>query len=264
MQSPTEPWIERDMGMGTPDGPNQTVDDWNSGSCDVMAVALHRMYGFPVMARFEWGFDGGREALGYLCHAWVRLPDGRDLDAGGPRRPFGPSRMTSGPNDPWVRGYRIVEIRDDDPHLLASRDEDDYVESIRVSGANSWIRKHLGQELASLGLLPTVQEPVVSVYVSVPDQDVETTLESGFPDGDRRVFFTPEDGLDRAEGGRGLPDQANQVVIEIRLPVSAFQPAVEDEAGFRQCADRGVALSVSQKIDPSSVSVHAPDRWLTP
>lgn len=71
------------MGIGTPSYPPQSADEWNNGSCDIMAVALHRMYGFALMAEFEWGYDNGMEALGFLSHAWTRLPDGRDLDAAG-------------------------------------------------------------------------------------------------------------------------------------------------------------------------------------
>lgn len=140
------------MGIGTPWGPNRTAKEWNSGSCDIMAVALHRRYGFPLMAEFEWGVTDGVETLGFLVHAWVRLPDGRALDAAGPQDMFVPI-PDGDPDDDWVQGYRIVEIRDDDPHLLDIREEDDYVRSIDVSGANEWIEEHIAPVLAELGYI---------------------------------------------------------------------------------------------------------------
>lgn len=153
------------MGMGTTDIPPRTAKEWNSGSCDIMAVALHRMYGLPLMAEFEWGIDEqtGEDALGYLCHAWVRLPDGQALDAGGPRPMF--EQVEGGdPDDPWVKGYRILELRDDDPHLLDIREEDDYVESIEVTDANGWIRKHLAPILAELGIHPCAASAPVEEF----------------------------------------------------------------------------------------------------
>jgi len=89
------------MGIGTADHPPKTAAEWNHGSCDIMAVALHRMYGLPMMEEFEWGYESDTKVLNYLVHAWVRLPDGRALDAAGPTPMFGP--IDGGdPNDPWV------------------------------------------------------------------------------------------------------------------------------------------------------------------
>ena len=131
----------------------ETAREWNSGACDVMAIALHRLYGLPLVAEFERGIERGEEALGYLIHAWVRLPDGRALDAEGPREPFVEIDEPD-PDDAWVLGTRILEITDDDPHLLDVREEDDYVESITVMSAYDWIEEHLGPTLHALGLEP--------------------------------------------------------------------------------------------------------------
>ena len=141
------------MGMGRTSEPPSSAREWNSGSCDVMAVALHRMYGLPLMAEFELGSTGGKEALGYLMHAWVRLPDGRALDAAGPKPMFTPTRGGD-PDDDWVVGYRIVEMADGDPHLLDIREEEDYVESIRTMRAPRWIWENLGPQLSALGIEP--------------------------------------------------------------------------------------------------------------
>jgi hypothetical protein len=142
------------MGMGATDHPPATAEDWNGGSCDIMAVALHRIYGLPLMAEFEYGLDGeGREVPGYLVHAWVRLPDGRALDAAGPR-PMFVAREGADPDDAWVIGYRVAEIRDDDPHLLETREETDYVGDIRDMRAAEWIEENLEPDLRRLGLSP--------------------------------------------------------------------------------------------------------------
>jgi hypothetical protein len=141
------------MGMGYQIPAPEAARDWNSGSCDVMAVALHRMYGLPIMAEFEWGGEDDRVELGYLQHAWVRLPDGRALDAAGPRAMFEPTQGGD-TDDEWVKGYRIVEIPDDDPHLIDTREEVDYVRSIRNMRAPLWIMENLGPILAEMGLHP--------------------------------------------------------------------------------------------------------------
>jgi hypothetical protein len=141
------------MGMGTTEAPPATAREWNGGSCDVLAVALHRMYGLPMMAEFEWGMQGRRSVKGYLMHAWVRLPDGRALDAAGPREMFTPTEGGD-PEDPWVKGYRIDELSDRNPHLLDVREETDYVESILQMRAVEWIWENLGPTLSGLGLEP--------------------------------------------------------------------------------------------------------------
>lgn len=141
------------MGIGTTDRPPQTAAEWNHGSCDVMAVALKRMYGLPMMAEFEWGYEGRKKVLNYLVHAWVRLPDGRALDASGPQPMFEPIEGGD-PNDPWVEGYKIIELTDRNSHLLWIREEDNYVDSIREMEAPQWIWRNLSPMLSELGLEP--------------------------------------------------------------------------------------------------------------
>lgn len=141
------------MGIGTLGYQPQTAKEWNSGSCDIMAVALRRMYGLPMMAEFEWGYDGRKKVLGYLMHAWVRLPDGRALDAAGPQPMFEPSEGKD-PNDSWVEGYKIIELTDRNSHLLDTREEDNYVESIKTMKTPQWIWQNLGPILEELGLQP--------------------------------------------------------------------------------------------------------------
>ena len=128
--------------------PPQTAAEWNSGSCDVMAAALHRIYGLPMMAEFEWGFVDGKETLGYLIHAWVRLPDGRALDAAGPREMFTPTPGAD-PLDPWVQGFRIVDLGGGTDHLGGAPD----------AGAEAWIAEHLAPVLEALDIHPVGAVP---------------------------------------------------------------------------------------------------------
>lgn len=153
------------MSIGNAFEPVRTAAEWNSGSCDIMAVALHRMYGLPMMAEFEWGYENGKEVLGYLVHAWVRLPDGRMLDAAGPREMIEPTEGGD-PNDSWVMGYRIAELSDDDPHLLDIREETDYVQAIVDMQAYAWIAENLAPVFSGMGIEPVkdaVPDPSFSI-----------------------------------------------------------------------------------------------------
>jgi hypothetical protein len=168
------------MSIGTTWPPPQSASEWNSGSCDIMAVALHRMYGLPMMAEFEWGHEDGREVLNYLMHAWVRLPDGRALDAAGPRPMFEPTEGGD-PDDPWVEGYRIVELADRDPHLLWIREEehDAYEEAILEMEAPQWIWRHLGPTLEGLGLQPVGYRDILGLpplEEAVPEDGAEPAV----------------------------------------------------------------------------------------
>lgn len=146
------------MGIGSADAPLVTADRWNEGACDIMAVALHRLYLLPLMAEFEYGVDAetDTECLGYLAHAWVALPDGRALDAGGIRPAFPARPNCPDPQDPWVLGYRIRSIAVDDPHFLEVRETDpeDLAADIRTMRAVDFIDANLADALAELGLHP--------------------------------------------------------------------------------------------------------------
>jgi hypothetical protein len=132
--------------------PPVTAEEWNAGRPDVMAVALHRLYGLPLMAEFGAGPDGeGREVPGRLSHAWVRLPDGRALDAAGPRPVSGPAADAGREGVPPGR-RRTVELRDDDPCLPGVRATGGYGKAIAAMQAIPWIRANLGAVAAGLGL----------------------------------------------------------------------------------------------------------------
>jgi hypothetical protein len=150
--------------------------DWNY-NCDLIAVALHRTFGLPIMAEFEFGLDDdGNEVLGYLGHAWVTLPDGRALDADGIH--LAPE-VTPGadPGDEWVQGYRIVPIIPDGEnwaHLIDIRETNPaapFVAELLSSQAESWVLHAFGAALAEIGILPTSK-----TGIEITSKQLENTL----------------------------------------------------------------------------------------
>jgi hypothetical protein len=139
-----------------PDPPPTTAADWNF-NCDIIAVALHRAFGLPMAAEFEYGRnENGREILGYLAHAWAVLPDERMLDADGIATAPIPSAHKD-PNDDWVLGYRIVSLSEKDPHFVDTREtdpDDPFTLEIEQSRAIEWVVRQFGPALAEIGILP--------------------------------------------------------------------------------------------------------------
>lgn len=122
------------------------------GYCDVIAIAISRQYGLPVMGAFE-RLDDGR--LGVLCHAFCRLPDGRIVDSDGISDMILPEECSSGA-DPKVVGFSIVDTGEHDPHLL-SLERYDYDHEIEQLKADDWIAENLAPALAELGIHPIRQ-----------------------------------------------------------------------------------------------------------
>jgi len=64
-----------------------TNHNFNLGDCDIYAIALHRLHGYPLCAirgkylESEWG--GTREWDYEYCHIMVKLPNGNYLDSQG-------------------------------------------------------------------------------------------------------------------------------------------------------------------------------------
>jgi hypothetical protein len=123
---------EHTMGIGRREDTAVTAKDWNNGSCDIMAVALHRLTGFLLQAEFEQGMDNGQLQLGYLIHAWVCLPDGQALDASGMFSLPVSNPNFRDPHDDWVQGTTVITINENDPWLLESRETstEDYTSDI--------------------------------------------------------------------------------------------------------------------------------------
>lgn len=140
-----------------------TAADWNRGACDVVAVALSRLYGLPMAGLFEhipaWeGYAETRDRrdTGYLIHAVCMLPDGRAIDAGGPRQPPVDDPGYRDTSDPAVCGSVARPMSEGSPFLTAER-EFDYGTDIDCMGAGEWVLRHLGPTLEALGV--TMREP---------------------------------------------------------------------------------------------------------
>jgi GNAT superfamily N-acetyltransferase len=55
--------------------PRDVMETYSYGYCTRLAMVLNRKFGWPIMVGYE-GTPGDK----YIKHAWVHLPDGRDLD----------------------------------------------------------------------------------------------------------------------------------------------------------------------------------------
>jgi hypothetical protein len=118
-----------------------------SGFCDVLAIAISRDYDLPVWGAFERLRDG---QLGFLCHAFCRLPDGRIVDCDGISAMISPEECSSG-DDPDVVGFAIVPTGEHDPHLL-SLARHDYDLEIERTGAREFIAEQLAPLLEAAGI----------------------------------------------------------------------------------------------------------------
>lgn len=126
-------------------GRPKSADDWNKGHSDIMAVALHRMYGLPLMALYEPEIRDQR-FLDRPTRVWVRLPDGRALDATGAHEMSSVIPVSERSTD-----CRIADLADE-ADLLRERDVGDYDELIAETGAIGWIRWNLTPQIGHLGL----------------------------------------------------------------------------------------------------------------
>jgi hypothetical protein len=135
-------------------------DDWNSGSCDIIAIAISRLYGLTMYGEFESLVAGtemygklvavSEECTSYLLHAFCRLPDGRAVDASGPF-PMPQSESYSDDDDPDVCGSVVIEVDESDSRLTNVR-EFEYSVDVDAMGAPDWVRAHLGQMFSDLGI----------------------------------------------------------------------------------------------------------------
>jgi hypothetical protein len=61
--------------------------NFNFGDCDVYAVSLHRLYGYPLYVVRGWFLEpewGGKREWDYEdCHIMVKLPNGKYIDSNG-------------------------------------------------------------------------------------------------------------------------------------------------------------------------------------
>jgi len=57
--------------------------NFNMGDCDVYAVALHRIYGYPIYALYGFYYDETDELNYEIYHIMVKTPDGKYKDSNG-------------------------------------------------------------------------------------------------------------------------------------------------------------------------------------
>lgn len=67
---------EHGYGNLTPAQVDELEEVFYTGYCWVLAVTLHRLFGYPIEAHID--------EYNIVEHAWVVLPDGRKLDIAGP------------------------------------------------------------------------------------------------------------------------------------------------------------------------------------
>lgn len=86
--------------------------NFNTGDCDIYAVSLHRIYGYPLyVARGyflepEWG--GKREWDYEDCHIMVKLPNGNFMDSDGESTPIDMKQNCRFAND--VQKIKFIAI----------------------------------------------------------------------------------------------------------------------------------------------------------
>jgi len=61
--------------------PRSVVDEYSTGGCLWLALALHDRYGWPIWAQMEGKGTKGE----YVAHAYNVMPDGREIDILGPQ-----------------------------------------------------------------------------------------------------------------------------------------------------------------------------------
>lgn len=57
--------------------------NFNFGDCYLFAIALHRMYGYPLYAVYLYYKEDDWDYLSEIAHVLVKLPNGKYLDADG-------------------------------------------------------------------------------------------------------------------------------------------------------------------------------------
>jgi len=58
--------------------------NFNTGDCDIYAVSLHRLYGYPLYVIRGYFLDPQLDEYDYEdCHIMVKLPNGKYMDSGG-------------------------------------------------------------------------------------------------------------------------------------------------------------------------------------
>lgn len=106
---------------------------FNTGDCDIYAVSLHRLYGYPLCAirgKFlepEWG--GEREFDYEYCHVMVKLPNGNYLDSDGEQTEEEMISRSMFMED--VESVDIVEVSEEDAlSLFSCEDQEESIKQV--------------------------------------------------------------------------------------------------------------------------------------
>ena len=109
--------------------------NFNFGDCDIYAVSLHRLYGYPLYVVRGWFLEpewGGKRELDYEdCHIMVKLPNGKYMDSNG--ESTGKEMKQSCLFDNEVKRVTIVQI-DEETALSTFSCEDQEGDIQKVMG----------------------------------------------------------------------------------------------------------------------------------
>jgi hypothetical protein len=107
--------------------------NFNLGDCDIYAISLHRLYGYPLYAirgRFlepEWG--GEREWDYEYCHVMAKLPNGNYLDSTGEQTEKEMLSLAAFSED--IKKVEIVEISEEEAiNMFSCQDQEKDIEIV--------------------------------------------------------------------------------------------------------------------------------------
>ncbi len=143
--------------------PEEVSTEYSYGKCMWLALALHERYGWPIWCQFDVLPDGEE----YIAHAYVVMPDGREVDILGPQNEV--DLFSSGPPRQVSPDY-IRSLADSDAELMTA-----------MSEANEVMRKYVSPCVESN--LPTyATDRLIGIY-DYYEPNVRA-LQHAFKDGD--------------------------------------------------------------------------------
>ena len=110
-----------------------TKHNFNTGDCDIYAISLHRLYGYPLYAirgKFlepEWG--GKREWDYEYCHIMVKLPNGNYMDSDGEQTKKEMTSRAAFSED--VKKVEIVQISEEEAiNMFSCEDQEKDIQRV--------------------------------------------------------------------------------------------------------------------------------------
>lgn len=118
---------------GFSDDYNPNEYNFNSGDCDIYAISLHRVYGYPLCAirgkyiESEW--DGEIEWDYEYCHIMVKAPNGNYIDSNGEQTKKQILSRAAFLED--VKKVEIVEITEEEAlNMFSCENQEDDIEKV--------------------------------------------------------------------------------------------------------------------------------------